>query len=94
MPPGWVCVCRRRSPSTHGIWPSFARGSGGGYLDSAGGASIGGGEKTRAVIRKQLDSSSDREKLDAMKKPFAVNTNHFFPFRFVFFSFLFFTIGY
>ncbi|KIM40525.1 hypothetical protein M413DRAFT_72858 [Hebeloma cylindrosporum] len=47
---------------------AIARGSGGGYLDSTGAGSTVGEEKTRAVIRKQLDSSSDREKLDAMKK--------------------------
>ncbi|KAF8169768.1 adaptin N terminal region-domain-containing protein [Pholiota molesta] len=39
-------------------------GTGAGYLD-AGGL---GDEKTLANIRKQLDSSSDREKLDAMKR--------------------------
>lgn len=49
---------------------AIARGSGGGYLDTT---STGGEEKTRAVIRKQLDSSSDREKLDAMKKLVAVS---------------------
>ena len=59
---------------------AIARGSGGGYLDSAGGVSIGGEEKTRAVIRKQLDSSSDREKLDAMKKLVAVSIIHFVSF--------------
>jgi len=50
---------------------AIARGSGGGYLDTT--TSTGGEEKTRAVIRKQLDSSSDREKLDAMKKLVAVS---------------------
>jgi len=60
---------------------AIARGSGGGYLDSAGGSSTGGEEKTRAVIRKQLDSSSDREKLDAMKKLVAVSS--FISFHFV-----------
>jgi AP-3 complex subunit beta len=48
---------------------AIARVSGAGYLDS----SNGGEEKTRAAIRKQLESSSDREKLDAMKRLVAVS---------------------
>jgi AP-3 complex subunit beta len=62
---------------------AIARGSGAGYLDTT---STGGEEKTRAVIRKQLDSSSDREKLDAMKKLVAVS-------RFPSISFRVFAIG-
>jgi len=52
---------------------AIARVSGAGYLDNVAGGSNGGEEKTRAAIRKQLDSSSDREKLDAMKKLVAVS---------------------
>ena len=43
---------------------SIARGSGSVYLDSS--------EETVKNLRKQLDSSSDREKLDAMKRIIAV----------------------
>ena len=49
-------------------------------------AGVLGDEKTPAMIRKQLDSSSDREKLDAMKRlvavsvPFAVHTQPKHPF--------------
>lgn len=48
---------------------TIGRGSGAGYLD----AGALGDEKTPAMIRKQLDSSSDREKLDAMKRLVAVS---------------------
>ncbi|KAF8954115.1 adaptin N terminal region-domain-containing protein [Flammula alnicola] len=51
---------------------AITRGSGAGYLDAGGGAGGSGGgvsdEKTRANIRRQLDSGNDREKLDAMKR--------------------------
>ncbi|KJA26226.1 hypothetical protein HYPSUDRAFT_198985 [Hypholoma sublateritium FD-334 SS-4] len=43
---------------------AIGRGSGAGYLETG----ALGDEKTPAMIRKQLDSSSDREKLDAMKR--------------------------
>ena len=61
---------------------AIGRGSGAGYLE----AGVLGDEKTPAMIRKQLDSSSDREKLDAMKRlvavsvPFAVHTQPKHPF--------------
>ena len=61
---------------------TIGRGSGAGYLE----AGVLGDEKTPAMIRKQLDSSSDREKLDAMKRlvavsvPFAVHTQPKHPF--------------
>lgn len=54
---------------------AMARVSGGGYLDGTAGGSNSPNveEKTRAAILKQLDSSSDREKLDAMKRLVAVS---------------------